>query len=264
MSMKKISLCLWWGAAKGFSHIWVFRRLEELNYEIEEVSWTSMWAIIASCIAVWMTSNEMFDLCDKISYRKLTDIDLSTWIIAWDAVKEFLWNVFWSMKIENCKIKLKIIATDIESWKTVVFEKWKIVDAVRASISIPWIFTPYKIDWKTFVDWGLLCNLPVDCLRWDNLIISSTCSASKFELWKKKKVLWVDFNEWFFSSNFRMIQRTMELMIWVNEEKSITKIPEWKDYILIRPSYEDNSMSDFKAYKEISEIWYIEASKFLK
>lgn len=71
---KNISLCLWWGWARAFIHIWVLKYLEEENYSIEEVSGTSMGAIIAAGIALGMSAQEIYDFTKKnFSYWKLID-----------------------------------------------------------------------------------------------------------------------------------------------------------------------------------------------
>ena len=58
--MKKIySLALWWWAAIWFVHIWVIKYIEENDIEVTEISWTSMWAIVASFYAIWKTSEFM-------------------------------------------------------------------------------------------------------------------------------------------------------------------------------------------------------------
>jgi NTE family protein len=62
-------------------------------------------------------------------------------------------------------IPLSIVATCLDDSKKVIFTKGKIIDAVRASMSVPSIFTPHKIDGKSYVD-GMLCsNLPIECLQ---------------------------------------------------------------------------------------------------
>ena len=66
--IKKYWLALWWWAARGFAHIWLIKYLEEKNIEINEVSGTSMWAIIASCFAIWMNSSEMEKVVSDINY----------------------------------------------------------------------------------------------------------------------------------------------------------------------------------------------------
>ena len=262
--MKKVWLCLWWGAAKWFSHIWVIKRIEELWLEVTEVAWTSMWALIWAVYAFWKTSGDMVKIVDELSFLKLIDIDFKRWLIAWNRVLKFLDSIFWDARIEDCSITLMITATNIKTWKTEIFTRWKIKDAVRASISIPWIFSPYKIWDNYYVDWGLKANLPAQYLTEDFLVLSSACfwNDDSFEVENKKKILWIDFNESFFKLNYRIIQRTTELMIVENERKSIDSLK--KDFVLISPDYTWFNLSDFKRFENIVQIWYEEAKNLIK
>ena len=62
------------------------------------------------------------------------------------------------------KIPLKIIATDIDTGEKYIFEEGRILDAIRASISIPGVFRPYSHMGHHFVDGGITENLPTSVL----------------------------------------------------------------------------------------------------
>jgi len=123
---KSYSLALWWWAAKWLCHIWVLKYLEENNFKINEVSWTSMGAIIWACIAIGKTSDEIKKIAEGISIFKLTDISFWKWIISGNKIYKFLEDLFWDTKIEDTKIPLIIIATNLNTWEKIVLKKWKI------------------------------------------------------------------------------------------------------------------------------------------
>jgi len=253
MNTKKYWLALWWWAARGFAHIWLIKFLEEKNIEITEVSWTSMWAIVAWCLAIWMNSDEMQELCKSINYLKLIDFDLKKWIIKWNKIKKFLEKVFWDKKIEDCKIPLKIISADLESWEQYLFKKWKITDAIRASISIPWVLSPYEFEWKKLVDGWILNNLPVDSLLSENIIASSVLRDLSREVKFTKNIFWIEFDKWIFTNSYHILQKTIDIMMRQNEKASIKC---WKNVLLVNPKFSWIDYYEFHKSKEIIKVWY--------
>lgn len=259
---KSYGLALWWWSALWLSHIWVIKYLEENNIEIKEISGTSMWAIIASFYAIWKNSDFMIEFTKSINFLKFIDFDLKNGLLKWDKIYKKLEEVFWETKIEDLDIKLKIVATNIESWEKTVFEKWKIVDAVRASISLPWIFKPHKVWFGIYIDWWIICNLPVEVLDSKNVIAVSVIKDVKGKLKTKKNILWYDFNVWFFNLNYQVLQRSFLLMMKTNERISLNT--SWKDVILIKPDLWNMDFLSFDKLDELVESWYNEAVLVLK
>lgn len=256
MNNKKYSLALWWGAARWLAHIWVFKYLEEKEIEIEEISGTSMWAIIWSMIAIWMNSDEIKKFATDFNILKLADIDFKTGLLKWNKVEKKLWEVFWDMNIEDTKIPLKIVATNIETSVSKIFTTWKIIDAVRASISLPWIFIPKKIDWEDYVDWWIMMSLPIEVLEWKNIIAVSALKINSWKIVQERKILWINFKTWFWKNNFEIIKRSVILMMKVNEDNSL-KTPG-KSIKFIRPDFGKLDIIDFNKVEEFYEIGYKE------
>src|SRR5690606_24393024 len=65
---------------------------------------------------------------------------------------------------EELKIPLKIVSTDYHRKEEVIFEKGNLAQAVRASYSLPGLFTPLKIDNKILIDGGAVNPLPFDII----------------------------------------------------------------------------------------------------
>lgn len=229
---KQYSLALWWWAAIWLWHIWVIKYIEEKNIKITEISWTSMWAVIASFYAIWKSSSYMEKFAKEINYFKLLDFNLKKGLLKGNKIFKLLEKEFWNIKIEDLDVKLKIVATNIETWEKKIFENWKIIDAVRSSISLPWIFSPHIIDNNNYVDWWILNNLPIEILKGKNIIAVSAIKVIEWELQKKRKILWFDLNVWFFNMNFQILQRSLLLMMKQNEENSINT--KWKIVNLVR------------------------------
>lgn len=169
VEQRKIGLALGSGAARGLAHIGVIKVLKENNIPIDYIAGTSAGAMVASYYAI----NENVDEFEK-KVKILTKKDL--WglvdftipkksIIKGDKIKKFLEELYGKKDFSETKIPLKIVATDIYSGDEVILSKGNIVEAVRASISIPGIFAPVEIDGKILVDGGLVNSTPVDVVK---------------------------------------------------------------------------------------------------
>ncbi len=259
---KKYSLALGWWAARWLTHIWVLKYLQEQKIEISEISWTSMWAIVWSLFAIWKSIDEIIDFAKSINYFKLADFSFSLWLLKWDKVYKKLEEVFWNKKIENQKIKLKIITTNIITWKKKVFEKWKIVDALRASFSLPWIFVPFKINWEKYVDWWIINNLPIESLKWKNIIAVSALKNVNWPILTKRKIFWLSFKRQFLNLSYQIIHRTILLMMKQNEIRSIES--KNKNILLIQPNFWELDYYSFNKVGEFVELGYKEIKKKIK
>ncbi|MBE9593452.1 MAG: patatin-like phospholipase family protein, partial [Proteobacteria bacterium] len=66
---------------------------------------------------------------------------------------------------DDLKIPFEAVATDVESGVEVILNQGKVIDAVRASISIPGIFTPVKYQNYYLVDGGVVNPVPVNVVQ---------------------------------------------------------------------------------------------------
>lgn len=249
----KFSLALGWWAARWLAHIWVIKYLEENNLKPSEVSWTSMWAIIASMYATWKTSSEMLEICSKINYFKLIDIDFKKWLIAWNKIKNFFKQFFGDLRIEDTDIPLTIVSTNINTWEKYVFKSGLIIDAIRSSLSIPWVIIPNKFKDVELVDGWIVNNLPIEVLSNDNVLAVSVLRDTSRQLTTKIKVLGFEVKHNIFWMSYQILQKSIDIMMKQNEDKSINC---WKNVILLHPKFPKIDYFEFHKYKEISEIWY--------
>lgn len=262
---KSYSLALWWWTAKWFAHIWTIKYIEENNIKIDEIAWTSMWSIIWASYAIWLSSSEIFEKSKDLKLIKLMDLNFKRWLISWKKISKLLYSIFWDKKIEDTKIPLKIVAVDAMSWNTFIFKKWLIVEAIRASISIPLIFSPYEIKNNLFFDWGLKQNLPVLALDWKNIIavsvVNSKLNKAKNYIDYKK-----DLNKkWIFWFNYGVLNKLLTISMQSNEELSLEIAKsKWKKIIFISPDLSNFDYIDFQSIEKIVEKWYKESKKVFK
>lgn len=254
----KFSLALGWWAARWLAHIWVIRYLEESGLTPQEISWTSMWALVAALFASWRTSIHMSKVAWEINYLKFVDFDMKKGVLAWKKLHEFFSDLFGDMLIEDLDMKLKIVAADIISWDKIIFENWKIADALRASVSLPWVMAPYKMGDMELVDWWILSNLPIEVLDWKNVIAVSVLRDISRPIKKNVKILWYDFSKPFLWYSYEMLQKTTDIMMKQNEDRSLSS---WKNVIYLHPEFPEIDYYEFHNHKKIIKIGYEEMYK---
>ena len=162
---KKVSLVLSGGGARGLAHIGVIEELEKRGYEIHSISGTSMGAVVG---AVYATGNlEAFKAwilnLDKLDIFKLIDFTLiNKGLVKGDRIFNELKTFIPKVNIEDLKINYAAVATDITHREEVVFTQGDLLDAIRASVSIPSVFTPVINGESILVDGGVVNNIPIN------------------------------------------------------------------------------------------------------
>lgn len=165
----RIGLTLGSGAARGLTHIGVLKALDELDIKIDCISGTSIGALIGAGYAMGMSWQEMEEIALKTDWKLMAKIFSPTLSLSYltnnHYLNEFLYSVFGDKTFDDLKIPLSVVAADIESGKMVVINSGSILKAVRASISIPVIFSPVSYESYHLVDGGLVNPTPVDVTR---------------------------------------------------------------------------------------------------
>lgn len=161
---KKISLVLGSGGARGLAHIGIIRWLEEHNYQISAISGSSIGALMGGIYAAGKL-NEF-----EAWLRTLTKSDiLSLLDIAWDRsglikgdkLNSVLSDLIGNPKIEALSIPFTAVATDIDNEKEIWLQQGDLLEAMRASYSLPMIFTPVQYKGLTLVDGGVINPVPI-------------------------------------------------------------------------------------------------------
>ena len=168
--MKRIGLALGCGGAKGLAHIAFLKVLDELRIKPSIISGSSMGSVIGALYASGLTGKEIENFFSNMSLYKITKmIDLSLrkqgLSVRGKKIMAWLRKRMKCRDFEDLEIPLKIVATDFWNRSEVVFEKGDVVDAVRASISLPGIFQPFVKGNRVFVDGGVVNPVPYDLIR---------------------------------------------------------------------------------------------------
>lgn len=166
--MKRIGLALGGGSAKGCAHIGVIKALEELKIPIHMVSGTSIGSLIGGIYAAG-NLQQLIDLAPKINWQMIVKhLDLAfprQGLMSGKRVEQFLEHHLQTENIEDLNIPFSAVAADIVSAEEIVFSSGNIIQAIRASISLPAIFTPVKYQDQLLADGGLVNPLPINVLR---------------------------------------------------------------------------------------------------
>ena len=162
--MKTVSLVLGSGGARGLAHIGVIHWLEENDYKIQSIAGSSIGALIGGIYAAgklgeyeeWVSSITKVDI--------VTLLDLSwekSGLVRGDKLINTLINLVGDRLIEDLPILYTAVATDIKGQKEIWIKSGSLFDAIRASFSIPLLFTPFKYKGVVLVDGGVLNPVPI-------------------------------------------------------------------------------------------------------
>ena len=166
--LRKIGLALGSGSAKGWSHIGVIRGLQEANIAIDIVCGSSIGALVGGAFAAGK-----LDEAEKL-IRGLAWSDLlgfmevpvpRSGIISSEKIAEYLRQRIGDPNIEDLPIPFSAVATDLTSGKEVWLRQGSLIEAIRASISMPGMFTPCFREGRLLVDGGLINPIPVSLCR---------------------------------------------------------------------------------------------------
>ena len=162
----KIGLALGGGSVLGAAHIGVLRAMEEKGVHISALSGTSVGALVAGLYAFGVPVDEIEQMSLKNKWFDISSIRLSKFsLFANDKLATIIKDRLGDVLIEDAKIPLAIIATDIVSGERVEFVRGRLADAVQASTCLPGVYAPVEIDGRLLVDGGLVDNVPVSALK---------------------------------------------------------------------------------------------------
>jgi len=144
----KVGLALGSGAARGLAHIGVIKILERENIPIDLIAGTSMGALVGALYAQGRTAEELEEIAISMSQRKITSLlDLTlprSGLISGNKITQFIKELVGELDFSQLKIPFSSVTTDIMTGEEVIINKGKVFEAVRASISVPIVFTPFK------------------------------------------------------------------------------------------------------------------------
>jgi len=233
----RIGLALGGGGARGLCHIAFVQALDEMGIRPSIISGTSIGSIIGAFYAGGMSGADLLALAKSvglIEMGKMLDWSIlsPSGLVKGHGVEEYLNKHLPACHFEDLRVPLRIVATDYWHREEVVFSAGPLISAIRASISIPGLFEPVKIDGHVLVDGGAVNPLPISVIRPDcDILIAIDVSGTNVPPAKKKV-----------PSMFDSVMATFQLM-----ETSIThhQMAITPPDIYIKPRLENVNILDF-------------------
>ena len=221
---QRVGLVLSGGGAKGIAHIGLIQALEDNGIPIDYITGTSMGAVVGSLYAMGYSTEEMIELIKSdefrlwqtgkiddsmINYYKVQDPTPSIFSVKTsfkDSIKvqsilpqsivnplpmNFAFLKLYSHATIRSKgdfdklfVPFRSVASDVYNKRAIICRNGNLGDAVRASMSFPFVFKPIKMNGVLVYDGGIYNNYPVDVMKEDfcpDFIIGSNVSAGNPE-----------------------------------------------------------------------------------
>ena len=212
-------------------------------------------ANLLSEIAKGLRNSELFPIRD-------ISIPPSPGLVRGKRAEKYLNELFGNKTFFDLFIPIRIIAADIDSGAMKIFDRGKLFDAVRASISIPGLFPPYVIGKNRYIDGAVVDPIPVSALR--NLGVSKIVAVnavppsisdtnfspteinnSKISFWKKL----IGYTDFFVPEILDVVINAIQFM-----ESRLAEDSARGADVVIRPFVSELKWSDFdKAERFIEE-----------
>ncbi|MBN2104795.1 patatin-like phospholipase family protein [bacterium] len=194
----KIGLVLSGGGAKGFAHIGVLKMLDSLEIPIDYISGTSMGGILGALYAIGYTGEELESLVSEIDWENLfsdqparkllpyiekqqtgrylieigilgTMPTIPTGMIYGQKISLLFSDITYPYgrirNFDELPVPFRCVAADLITGNEVVLRSGSLSKAIRATMSIPTIFSPVEWGDSLLVDGGMVNNLPVDVVK---------------------------------------------------------------------------------------------------
>ncbi|NOX90235.1 MAG: BamA/TamA family outer membrane protein [Calditrichaeota bacterium] len=196
----KVGLALSGGGARGIAHIGVIMALEENNIPIDMIAGTSMGSIVGGLYACGYSGSEMKDIVNKIDWDsifnqkpdpkrvlvskrygimepvfrlrfKLWDIYLPFGLSNGQRISEELFyltapaNFAAKTNFDSLVVPFRAAAVDIAAAELLSLKQGDLAQAIHASMAIPLLFSPARVDNRMLVDGGVLNILPTDIVK---------------------------------------------------------------------------------------------------
>lgn len=230
-----VGLVLGAGAARGFAHVGVIKALEAQGIKPDLVVGSSAGSVIATLLASGATGNELNRLALNLDEATIADWGLPFagrfgGLIKGDALQNMINREVQNRTIEQMRIPLGIVATELQSGKGILFRTGNTGQAVRASCSVPGVFQPTVIAGKEYVDGGLVAPVPVSYARQMGATLVIAVNISSEPVHQDA------------SGTLGVLQQTISIM-----QQSINQYELKSADVVITPQLKQMSSGDFKS-----------------
>lgn len=276
---QKVGLVLSGGGAKGLAHIGTLKALEENNIPIDYITGTSMGGIVGAMYAAgysptqiekialssdfqnWVTGKYKSDYSHyfqktntnpsiltaklavdtglRLSFRPniVNDIPLNFALLELFAQA----SAISKDNFNNLFVPYRCMASDVLSQKSIVVRKGSLAEAVRATMTVPLVYRPIKLDGKYVFDGGLYNNFPADVMKDEfkpDFIIGANVSSKTFNEYPK--------------NDDRIMNRLLVYMFLSKSDSTLIG----ENGVYIQPDLADYSTTNFAPVQELIKQGY--------
>lgn len=247
MERPKIGLALGSGGARGFAHIGVIKVLREENIPIDYIAGSSIGAIVGCLYGAGSDMQRLYTLSKLFKRKYYLDFTVPKMgFIAGNRVKELIHLFTYGKKLEELDLPVAVVAADLLTGEKVIFRKGSIANAVRASISIPGIFVPEKMDGRLLVDGGVIDRVPVSVLKEMGADIIIAVDVAKVNVNAE------------ISNIYDVIMRSLDIM-----QMELVESREVASDVMIKPPVEMFNSKAFTDLEKIIAIGETETRKYI-
>ncbi|MCD8509670.1 MAG: patatin-like phospholipase family protein [Bacillus sp. (in: Bacteria)] len=162
----KIGLALGSGGSRGFAHIGVLKVFDDAGIKIDYIAGSSMGALIGVIYGAGYKPAYLEKMAIQFRRKYLLDFTVPKMgFIKGDKAEQLIELLVNQKKLEDLEPKVRVVATDLKKGKKVVFQEGNVAEAVRASIAIPGIVVPQRINDTLYVDGGVIDRVPVSVVK---------------------------------------------------------------------------------------------------
>ncbi|AZQ44813.1 patatin-like phospholipase family protein [Nonlabens ponticola] len=238
--MKDLGLCLSGGGARASAHIGVLEALNENGIYPKQLSGTSAGALIASLYCYGYKPLEILEMSLQDEFVNIFKFQIIT--RNWNrlaALKKLLMKHMPENSFDAMKIPVHVCATNLNKGCAEFLNSGDLATAITASCAIPVIFKAVQIDGMTYVDGGVLNNLPVETLLDKDLTIMGVSICPHDEMAKVTSIREIS-------------ERIFQLNVWSNVELRLKQC----DIVLDLEDSFNYGMFDVKKSEELFRIGY--------
>ena len=166
---KRVGLALGSGGARGWAHLGVLQALNEKGIAVDLVAGTSMGSVVGAFLAAGR-ADVLRELAQDLDWKRLRpffwEVSLSrSGLTDGRKLLEEFRKMLGLREFRELDLPFRAVATDLDTGGEVVLSSGNLLQAVRASISIPGLFSPVPVGKRLLVDGGLVNPVPVSVAR---------------------------------------------------------------------------------------------------
>jgi len=262
---KKIGLALGGGGARGCAHIGVIKALQKANIPIDYIAGCSIGAVVGGIFATGGLNDfetYLTKLTKKDILTKFDPVWMKNGFFGGEKATKILEQFLGKKTFRGCKIPFSAVATDLIHGKEVVLSKGSLKEAIRASISLPGVFTTVKKSGTELVDGGVINPLPVNVVRkmGAEIVIAVDLNYHYIQHKKHSRIKQKG-NQKKHRSTFGVVESALFLMLDQITEKNLQTHPA---DVLLRMDLGDISVFDFSQVEIMLEEGYTQMKKQIK